>query len=116
MEFLKKNKNIVVCLLAVIIIFTLYVIYNGGLVDNDFVVTVGFDSENITLSKDAIITSFTGEKGEAKLVEFNDTYNVKLNGKKDKEYTFTVKDGDKEYTFTYSFNKKDSTINFNLKK
>ena len=46
-----------------------------------------------------------------KLIKFEDSYNVKLMGRKGGKYTFTIGDGIEDmYSFEYYFDKEQNTV------
>ena len=90
-----------------------YIVLRGGLVNSEFEHIRSLSEYKLT--DKAIVTSFTGTKnGKVDLIKFEDSYNVKLKGRKGGKYTFTIDDGlGNEYYFEYYFDKNQKTIILN---
>ena len=97
----------------VVIGIVMYVIYQGGLVNSDFEIVVSLKEYN--LQGESYISTFSGTaKGDVKLIPFEDSYNIKLMGKKKGKYTFKLIDkNENEYEFEYYFNKDENTVIMN---
>lgn len=94
-----------------------YFVINGGLANSNFEVIRTLNEYNLDLNDDAYVSSFTGtKKGNVELKQFNESFNVKLIGKKGGKYTFTLTDKtEKEYTFEYYYDPDDVTIVLKLR-
>lgn len=95
------------------IVFIIAVIFlQGGFVNDEFEVYKSLDEYNFSNSID--IYSSTGtEKGGVELIPHDDTYNVKLNGRKKGQYSFSIEDGNKLYSFEYHYEDDKKTIVLN---
>ena len=95
---------------VVVIFIVSYILFMGGLVNSEFEAIRSLSEYN--LPDEVYITSFAGTKNSnVELIKFEDSYNIRLKGRKGGKYTFTIGDktGDR-YSFEYYYDKEEKTI------
>lgn len=105
-----KHKIITLC--ACVIIAVIMLVIGLGFTKEKFEVVKQLNQFEIEIVGDAEITYFAGTKeGNASLIPYEGSYNVKLNGIKGGEYHFTVTDEeDHNYNFEYYFDKDKNEV------
>ena len=98
---------------TIIICMVIYIFLTGGFINSEFEVIKKLNEYN--LSGDVIVSSFIStKKGNVDLIPFEDSYNIKLNGRKGGKYTFTLQDeSNNEIKFEYYFDENSSSVVLN---
>ena len=103
--------------LAIVLIATIiYGILNGGVIGSTYETYISLDSYNIEFVGEVYISEFAGTKqGDVTIAsKVDDVYTLKLNGRKNGKYTFTLTDSsEKEYSFEYHYDEELKTIVLN---
>ena len=98
--------------ISTIILIIIYSILNEGLVNTKFEVVKTLN--NINFKGEVEITTFVSTKnGNVELIPYENSYNVRLNGRKGGKYEFKLKDEENEYYFEYYFDKEEKTVVLN---
>ena len=109
------NKKIFKILsLGIITLFIiLLILLNDGLVNNKYETVLSLNEYNF--HGNIYISFFSGtEKGNVDLIPYDNSYNVKVNGRKGGKYNFTISDEENnEYSFEYHYDKELKTIVLN---
>ena len=107
---LSKKINKILALLLVIISTFVYLVLKGGLFSFEFDTVRSLKEYN--LEGEAEITMFSGSlEGDAILIEYDDSYNIRLIGKNNGKYDFTVEDkAGNSYSFIYYYDKEQKTV------
>ena len=106
-----KIKLRILSIVIVILGVVGYYIYNNG-INSEYEVYRTLDQYNIPFEGELNITYFAGtEDGDAQVVSQSDPISVKLLGRKNGKYKFTITDSsDKEYNFEFHYDEKDYTV------
>lgn len=113
-----KPKLRIITLSIIALALIIYIIFKGGIFDQEYETYRTLEEYNIDFKGDIYISYFAGTaKGNAEIVVSTDEiHTVKLNGRQRGEYTFTLKDeSDKEYSFEYHYDKENKTVVLNKK-
>ena len=105
----------IVILSLVVAEIVVYIFVRG--LDSSYETYRNLESFNIKLSGEVSVTSFTGTSmGNVEIIHPDDnTYSLKLLGKKKGKYTFTIMDSkNKEYSFEYYYDKDLKTVVLNM--
>ena len=108
-----RKKERLICFIITLLFATGLMIWNGGIVNNEYETYKSLNDYNLVLDDDAYISSFIGtKKGDVTLNHIEEGYfSVTLNGRKGGEYTFTVRDNSNhEYNFEYYYDENDKTV------
>ena len=100
----------------ILFIVVFYSFIRGGFLGSEFEVVKSLDQYN--LKGDLIISHFSGtKKGKANLIAVDDSYHVKLNGRRGGKYQFTITDEEEvAYNFEYYYEDKRKTVVLKEKK
>lgn len=104
-----------VTLFIVLVFSVIYIFFSGGFV-NEFEAYKTLDSYDIEFSGEIEVSEYTGTaKGNVVVTSSEDTlHTVKLIGRKNGKYNFTLKDeANNLYTFEYYFDKDNNTVILN---
>ena len=86
--------------------------FQGGFFNSEFEVVKSLESYNIDFEGEVMVSFYSGtRKGDISLIPYEESYNVKLNGYMNGEYSFELSD-EKEniYAFKYYFDKEQNTV------
>ncbi len=113
-----KTKIKIITLSIVAVLTIGYVALNSGFGNTKFETYRTLDQYNINFVGEIEVTYYTGTaEGDVQVINSSDEYHtVKLNGRKNGKYKFTLTDeADNEYSFEYYFDESENTIILNRK-
>ena len=103
-----------IILLSIVAAFTaVFIIFKGGIINTEYETYKSLDEYGIEFIGDIQITYFSGTaQGNVELaVSTDEIHSVKINGRKNGKYEFTITDEDNnEYTFSYHYDKDTKSI------
>ena len=109
------NKKIfkILALGIITLLIIILILLNDGLVNNKYETVLSLNEYNF--HGNIYISFFSGtKKGNVDLIPYDNSYNVKVNGRKGGKYNFTISDEENnEYSFEYHYDKELKTIVLN---
>ena len=106
-----KLKLRIISFILTIITIIVFSILNNGIVNPNYEVVRSLEQYEIEVSGEPYISTFYSTKaGKVELIPYDDTYNIKLIGKKGGNYEFKITDDVNTYYFKYYFDKKENTV------
>ena len=106
-----KLKLRIISFILTIITIVVFSILNDGIVNPNYEVVRSLGQYEIKVSGEPYISAFYSTKaGKVELISYDDTYNIKLIGKKGGNYEFKITDDVNTYYFKYYFDKKENTV------
>lgn len=112
--YIFDDAKLKVITLLIVTVFSIIVIsLNGGLFNTQFETYETLDNYGIDFSGDLQVTFFSGTaEGNVEIVSStDDVHSVKINGRKNGKYKFTVTDeAEKEYSFRYYYDKRTKSV------
>ena len=106
-----KTKLRILAFVLTILFASAFLFLKGGFLNTEFEVIKSINEYNIQ-AEELSISSYKGtDKGDVKLIPYENSYNIKLMGREKGKYNFTLIDENKkEYLFEYYFDKKQNTV------
>ena len=101
---------------AAVVFIIGYTIIKGGIISQEFETYRTLEQYNLTLNGEVIVSYMSGtETGKVDVIHSSDDmYSLRLNGKMNGKYKFTLQDeNDHEYSFEYYFDKDNNTVLLN---
>lgn len=108
-----KSKLRAISLVIVLLFSIFYIFFKGGIADSEYETYRTLDEFGITFVGDIKVSDYSGtSKGNVEVVTSEDEiHSVKIKGKKNGKYSFSVVDSDNnKYYFEYYFDKEANTI------
>ena len=109
-----KTKYKIISLGAVLAFSVIFLFLKGGMLDGEFEVYRTLDNYNIVGNVE--VTTFSGTaQGNVEIISSDDAlHSIKLIGRKNGKYTFTLTDqNNKDYNFEYYYDKDQNTVILN---
>ena len=113
-----KTKYKIILLSIVAICSIVFIVLKGGIIDSEYETYKKLEDYGINLVGKIKVSSYSGtKKGNVEIINSTDEiYSIKINGRKNGKYSFTVTDeAQNEYSFEYYYDKDTESVILNKK-
>ena len=113
-----KTKYKIILLSIVAICSIVFIVLKGGIIDSEYETYKKLEDYGINLVGKIKVSSYSGtKKGNVEIINSTDEiHSIKINGRKNGKYSFTVTDeAQNEYSFKYYYDKDTESVILNKK-
>ena len=102
----------IIQLIVVVLFIIIFIILKGGSLSTEFETVHSLDRYNLNLSGKVLVKNYSGTaKGYAKIINNDDSYILKINGRYNGMYKLTIVDeNNNSYNFKYYYDKNKQTV------